>query len=188
MVIGGTSKSFSTEKHQKYKSSDYSRSFSPKNNLSSFDIIVEEDDEEDDTKSMIYDTSRGNKVPTFQNVSMDEADIKLAAKQALQKQKEERYQNFAGLPSNGPPTHEEEVESTRKRLYEINNKDLKNVCCNALPIIRRALTHAIGMQAIERLDSHGWYYKGKNSIFCLFLFSYLTKTIFLISFVFPLVR
>jgi hypothetical protein len=119
---------------------------------------------------------------------MDEADIKLAAKQALQKQKEERYQNFAGLPSNGPPTHEEEVESTRKRLYEINNKDLKNVCCNALSIIRRALTHAIGMQAIERLDSHGWYYKGKNSIFCLFLFSYLTKTIFLISFVFPLVR
>ena len=54
----------------------------------------------------------------------------------------------------------------------LNSKNITVVCSTALPIVRRALVHAVGMQAMERLGSSsggGWYYKGQSWVVFLSL-------------------
>jgi hypothetical protein len=50
-------------------------------------------------------------------------------------------------------------------VEHLNSKNITVVCSTALPIVRRALAHAVEMQAMERLggsNGGGWYYKGKS--------------------------
>jgi len=53
-------------------------------------------------------------------------------------------------------------------VEHLNSKNITVVCSTALPIVRRALAHAVEMQAMERLggsNGGGWYYKGQSWVF-----------------------
>ena len=57
-------------------------------------------------------------------------------------------------------------------VEHLNSKNITVVCSTALPIVRRALAHAVEMQAMERLggsNGGGWYYKGQSWVFFLLL-------------------
>jgi hypothetical protein len=136
----------------------------------SFDLIEEEENDIKEDKDK--DSEEGTTRWTSSRLSLhtdDGADLRRQAREALRKQKAQRWsstksstESSSNTNSSSSPEHQAELDAAHQRLQR-RAPTLRQACSVALPAVRRALAQTIGLAAAANGVNDGWYYKDETS-------------------------